>query len=64
MGTSTEIYDYIKLLYARIGSTFSPISGKEVKKDTVSDVVNFVKKFQERTNYFYLAPIIIDKIEI
>ncbi|MDC0177321.1 excinuclease ABC subunit UvrA [Polaribacter sp.] len=61
VGTSTEIYDYIKLLYARIGSTFSPISGKEVKKDTVSDIINFVKKFHERTKLLLLAPISIDK---
>ena len=61
VGTSTEIYDYIKLLYARIGKTFSPISGKEVKKDTVSDVVNFVKNFDERTKLLLLAPITIDE---
>lgn len=61
VGTSTEIYDYIKLLYARIGKTYSPISGKEVKKDTVSDVVNFVKKFDERTKLLLLAPITIDE---
>ena len=61
VGTSTEIYDYIKLLYARIGKTFSPISGKEVKKDTVSDVVNFVKEFNERTKLLLLAPITIDE---
>ena len=61
VGTSTEIYDYIKLLYARIGKTFSPISGKEVKKDTVSDVVNFVKKFDEKTKLLLLAPIVIDE---
>jgi len=39
VGTSTEIYDYLKLLYTRIGRTYSPISGNEVKKDTVSDVI-------------------------
>ncbi|QVY66788.1 excinuclease ABC subunit UvrA [Polaribacter sp. Q13] len=61
VGTSTEIYDYIKLLYARIGRTFSPISGKEVKKDTVSDVVTFVKEFSERTKLLLLAPISIDE---
>jgi len=61
VGTSTEIYDYIKLLYARIGKTFSPISGKEVKKDTVSDVINFVKKFKDRTKLLLLAPITIDE---
>jgi excinuclease ABC subunit A len=61
VGTSTEIYDYIKLLYARIGKTFSPISGKEVKKDTVSDVVKFVKGFDEKTKLLLLAPIVIDE---
>jgi excinuclease ABC subunit A len=61
VGTSTEIYDYIKLLYARIGRTFSPISNQEVKKDTVSDVVNFIKNFDDKTKLLLLAPIIIDK---
>jgi excinuclease ABC subunit A len=61
VGTSTEIYDYIKLLYARIGKTFSPISGDEVKKDTVSDVVKFVQKFGEKTKLLLLAPISIDE---
>ncbi|MBA3663159.1 MAG: excinuclease ABC subunit UvrA [Bacteroidetes bacterium] len=42
VGTITEIYDYFKLLYARVGKTFSPVSGNQVKRDTVSDVVNFV----------------------
>lgn len=44
VGTTTEIYDYLKLLFARIGRTYSPISGNEVKKDTVTDVVNYVKQ--------------------
>lgn len=61
VGTSTEIYDYIKLLYARIGKTFSPTSGKQVKKDTVSDVINYVKTFEENTKLLLLAPISIDK---
>ena len=61
VGTSTEIYDYIKLLYARIGITFSPISGKKVKKDTVTDVVNFIKEFEKNTKFLLLAPIIIDE---
>jgi excinuclease ABC subunit A len=61
VGTSTEIYDYIKLLFARIGKTFSPISGKEVKKDTVSDVVKFVKTFEERTKLLLLSPIEISE---
>ncbi len=59
VGTTTEIYDYIKLLYARIGKTFSPISGNEVKKHTVTDVVNHVKKYEEGTKLLLLAPIII-----
>ncbi|MCD8425537.1 excinuclease ABC subunit UvrA [Tenacibaculum dicentrarchi] len=61
VGTSTEIYDYIKLLYARIGKTISQISGSEVKKHTVSDVLNHVKTFEERTKLLLLAPIIINK---
>ena len=44
VGTSTEVYDYLKLLYARIGRTYSPISGREVRKDTVSDVIDFIKQ--------------------
>ena len=43
VGTTTEIYDYLKLLFARIGKTYSPKSGKEVKKDTVSDVIKYIK---------------------
>lgn len=61
VGTTTEIYDYIKLLYARIGKTFSPISGKEVKKNTVTDVITFVKSFKENTKMLLLAPITIRK---
>ncbi len=59
VGTTTEIYDYIKLLYARIGRTFSPVSGKQVKKDTVTDVINHVKTYAENTKLLLLAPIII-----
>tara|TARA_B110000003_G_scaffold262613_1_gene285456 strand:- start:36713 stop:39505 length:2793 start_codon:yes stop_codon:yes gene_type:complete len=61
VGTSTEIYDYIKLLYARIGKTYSPISGELVKKHSVSDVLNFVKKFKEKTKLLLLCPITISK---
>ena len=57
VGSTTEIYDYLKLLYARIGKTYSPISGKEVKKHTVNDVVNFVKSFEENTKLLLLAPV-------
>ncbi len=57
VGTSTEIYDYIKLLFARIGKTFSPISGQEVKKDNVSDVINRVKGFTLESKWLLLSPI-------
>ena len=57
VGTTTEIYDYLKLLFARIGKTISPISGEEVKKHTVTNVVEHVKKFDEGTKLLLLAPI-------
>ncbi len=61
VGTSTEIYDYLKLLYARIGKTYSPVSGKQVKKDTVNDVVNYIKSFKEGSKLLLLAPVSIEK---
>ncbi|MCM8569952.1 excinuclease ABC subunit UvrA [Gramella jeungdoensis] len=61
VGTSTEIYDYLKLLFARIGKTYSPISGNEVKKDTVTDVINYVKTFPEREKLLLLAPIHVEE---
>ena len=61
VGTSTEIYDYIKLLFARIGKTISPISNREVKKDTVSDVVNHLKTFKIGAKLLLLAPVYMDK---
>jgi excinuclease ABC subunit A len=60
VGTSTEIYDYLKLLFARIGKTYSPISGKEVMKNTVADVIESVKKVDDETKLLLLAPIAID----
>ncbi|BDB53601.1 excinuclease ABC subunit UvrA [Flavobacterium ammonificans] len=61
VGTSTEIYDYIKLLYARVGRTFSPVSGQEVKKNSVTDVVSDVKQFDLDTKWLLLAPIHLEK---
>ena len=59
VGTSTEIYDYLKLLFARIGKTYSPVSGNLVKKHTTTDVVNCVKSFVEGTRLLLLAPITV-----
>ena len=55
VGTSTEIYEYLKLLFARIGRTYSPISGVEVRKDSVSDVVDYITKLPENTTVYLLA---------
>ncbi|WP_423127944.1 excinuclease ABC subunit UvrA [Gaoshiqia sp. Z1-71] len=57
VGTSTEIYDYLKLLYARIGRTISPVSGKEVKRHQVGDVVDFMCSFSEETRLMICAPL-------
>ncbi len=57
VGTSTEIYNYLKILFARIGKTHSPISGNEVKKHTVSDVVDFLKTEADGKRAMILAPI-------
>ena len=58
VGTSTEVYDYLKLLFARVGHTFSPVSGREVKKDTVSDVVDFILSFPNEHKLLLLSPIV------
>ncbi len=55
VGTSTEIYDYLKLLYARIGKTYSPVSGEEVKKDSVSVIVDWILSFDQK-KVLVLAP--------
>lgn len=56
VGTSTEIYDYLKLLFARIGKTYSPVSGKEVKVHSVADVVDFITSRPEGEKMLILAP--------
>ena len=61
VGTSTEIYDYLKLLYTRVGKTYSPVSGTEVKKHSVSDAIDFVKGLAEGSKLILLSPIQIDK---
>ena len=60
VGTTTEIYDYLKLLYARVGKTISPVSGKEVKKDSVADVVDFILNKDAGARLLILAPVVID----
>ncbi|WP_207535000.1 excinuclease ABC subunit UvrA [Desertivirga arenae] len=57
VGTSTEIYDYLKLLFSRIGKTYSPVSGKEVKRDNVTDVVNFITALPEDTTVTVSCPL-------
>ncbi len=61
VGTSTEIYDYLKLLFTRIGRTYSPASGTEVKKDTVTDVIEYIKTFPEGEKLLLLAPIYLEE---
>ena len=61
VGTTTEVYDYLKLLFARIGKTYSPKSGDEVKKDTVSDVINYIKTFAEGEKMLLLSPIHLEE---
>lgn len=58
VGTSTEIYEYLKLLFARIGRTFSPISGVEVKRHSVSDVVDFIYSLDEGRKVMLLSPLV------
>jgi len=61
VGTSTEIYDYLKLLFTRIGRTYSPVSGREVKKDSVTDVIEYIKTFPEGKKLLLLAPIQLEE---
>ena len=57
VGTTTEIYEYLRLLFARIGHTYSPISGQEVKKHSTEDIIQCVQQFQPGTKFIVLAPI-------
>lgn len=59
VGTSTEIYEYLRLLYARIGKTFSPVSGVEVKKHQVSDIIRDTLAYPEGTRFAVYAPIVL-----
>ncbi|OUS00887.1 excinuclease ABC subunit A [Flavobacteriales bacterium 33_180_T64] len=61
VGTTTEIYDYLKLLFARIGKTYSPISGNLVKKHRTKDVLDLVKSFDEREKLLLLSPIVLEE---
>ncbi|MBR2631002.1 MAG: excinuclease ABC subunit UvrA [Bacteroidaceae bacterium] len=58
VGTSTEIYDYLRMLYARIGRTFSPISGKEVKKHTTDDIIRSMQEHQEGERLIVMTPLV------
>ncbi|WP_339888447.1 excinuclease ABC subunit UvrA [uncultured Flavobacterium sp.] len=61
VGTSTEIYDYLKLLFARIGKTYSPISGNEVKKDSLADVVKHIQTLEQDSKWLLIAPIHLEE---
>ncbi|HTH55783.1 MAG TPA: excinuclease ABC subunit UvrA [Cyclobacteriaceae bacterium] len=61
VGTTTEIYDYLKLLFARVGKTISPVSGNEVKRHSVTDVVDFLNKQKEGTRVMVACPLKIQK---
>lgn len=58
VGTSTEIYEYLRLLFARVGKTYSPVSGQMVKKDSVEDIVNCMLSYPKGTRYTVLTPIL------
>lgn len=57
VGTSTEIYEYLRLLYARIGKTFSPVSGQEVKRHTAEDILACTRQYSQGTKFVLLSPI-------
>lgn len=57
VGTTTEIYEYLRLLYSRIGKTYSPVTGKEVKRDSVTDVIDYINSLSEGETVYILAPV-------
>lgn len=59
VGSMTEIYDYLRLLFARAGKTYSPVSGREVKKDTVTDVVEFVQSLEKGAKVQFIVPLVL-----
>lgn len=59
VGTITEIYDYLKLLYARVGHTYSPVSGEEVRRNTIRDVVQYMEAQEEGARLYLLSPIVL-----
>lgn len=59
VGTSTEIYEYLRLLYARVGKTISPVSGVEVKRHSVDDIINCIKQFGKGTKFVVMSPLIV-----
>ena len=61
VGTVTEIYDYLKLLFTGIGKTYSPVLGKEVKRHTVADVVDYILSLPEKSGYMILVPLVLKK---
>ena len=59
VGTTTEIYEYLRLLYARIGRTYSPVSGQEVKKHSTEDIVRCTQQYTKGTKFVVMAPVVI-----
>ncbi|MFI5144419.1 MAG: excinuclease ABC subunit UvrA, partial [Ignavibacteria bacterium] len=59
VGTSTEIYDYLRLLFARSGKTFSPVSGKEVKKDDIEDIFKFIREQKDGSKIYIVFPLLL-----
>ncbi len=57
VGTTTEIYDYLRLLFARAGKTYSPVSGKEVKRDSIEEILKFISRLEDRSRLYILFPV-------